>query len=304
MEKLKTKDNSYFYKGELYSRRPYSVSGEVVRIVTDNECNFCRRLKYEEYDVIDKGERIIDSIPVLNLFRDRYERSYNHLEKLPVNIQFMTPDKANKLFHPTGIRSWFFKKIDTGSKAEIFAGDILFRHPFFPNTYVEDISEVKLFQDRISCISALAGKLGASKVEGHAIWKGSSKRTMNISGGIDYQVYSLEGNYKEKQKEKYQKEFSLTDEFSGGTPDLKEAERYATEVGLINNSDIKNLIEVRKGNNPIKSRHIKISLSEEIEKMKAIAFKLNVVPTLALKGKYKETCETCNEVDFEFTIIF
>lgn len=304
MEKLKTKDSSYIYKGQLYAHNPSSIKGEVIRVLNDKDVNFCRKLKYKESETIDKGESIVDDIPVLNWFRNRYETKYNSLKKIPTSIQIMNVDKAQSLFFPSWLGRLFGAANVKLNKEQINEGDILFKHPFFPNTYVDDISEVTLFKDRISCISALAGKLGASKVEGHAIWNGTSKRSLNVSGEVQYQVYELDASFRSKEKEKYSREFVLSDTFGGGTPDIAEAERYAKEVGLIKNNDIQNLIEVRKGKNPIKSRHIKISLSDEIENLKSLAFKFSVIPIFSLNGKFKETCEKSTNVDFEFTIEF
>ena len=87
-----------------------------------------------------------------------------------------------------------------------------------------------------------------------------------FKGSIDspYADGSIEGV--NRTFEEIRNKIKLQSKFGGGEPNLEEAEAHLRQYQLLNDISMKSLIDQRRGKNPIQSRELTLSLSEEFKR--------------------------------------
>ena len=196
-------------------------------------------------------------------------------------------------------------------------GQILIKHPFKPNTFIDvNTTESEIFNEKISKLSNIAWNLGAKSLKGDFYISDQKERQHGINGQIKFKKISLSGSRKKELENYYKRSIKLEDDFIVG--DVAEwektevraqrweiARKEAEESGLINDEVIKSLINKLNPNHPIRNTREKYSfnLTNEINENIDLAFDLEV-KNINISPKYLEVLKNKKTVDFAFEIVF
>jgi len=208
--------------------------------------------------------------------------------------------------------------------SNVSEGDILFRHPFLPSTFVDaNFSEVEFFNQKIKSISKVCQELGATHIEAHAKWLDTKIIKKCIGGKITYyenpmsddEEYTKTKNqlgvtfatkFRKSEKERIEKEYRLIENYPGAS-NFNSAIEVSKTRGLGTDFDVQDLISKRMSANPIKNQTVKINLSRELTQAKSIAFGLIVATQIGPFGlgmRFGKSVSTLNEVEMEFHVDF
>ena len=190
-------------------------------------------------------------------------------------------------------------------------GQILMRHPFLSNTFVDiNYSQEDLFNDKINKLAEILQPLGVKALFGQAKWTQAKRREMDITGEGSIKIIDFSSEFKKShsvaeyckiKKEKLFPNAVLNKElYEIG---IIRAQKY----GLYNDSDIRSFIETRNpdlGPNVIGSDNISIELTKEVNNLMSIAFSLNYLPAFSINAKYKDTLEIINKVQMDIYVDF
>lgn len=130
------------------------------------------------------------------------------------------------------------------------------------------------------------------------------KMECSFGGNITTQTVSSNANYITSEKARIEKSYYISQHYAGSSPNIGKAENLTQIYGLSNDFDIKDLINSRSRNNSILSQDIRISLSEELNKSKEIAFSLNALSIFKLSGSIKDRMSILNSVNIALHIDF
>ncbi len=190
-------------------------------------------------------------------------------------------------------------------------GQILMRHPFAPNTYIDaNCTQVELFQDKVNKMALVLQMLGVKSVSGNAEWLERFKREKDADGHIGIKKIGVSGEYQNVQTAQEFSRISIKKEYPNAqlTPDFyARAIVRAKELGLYNDSTVRAFIESRNpeyGGNVLGSEHVTMELSKEYNELTSIAFSLNFLKVFEIGLNYKETIETVNKVTIDLDIKF
>ncbi|HEY9826775.1 MAG TPA: hypothetical protein V6D19_15140 [Stenomitos sp.] len=195
------------------------------------------------------------------------------------------------------------KKLDDSGLLE--PGNLLIQNPYDTSDYVIlDKASSTFALTKYLHFTTLCGLLGAREViveqievktlTGRQVFKGSLNNpfTEGKMEGVNTTFEEIRNNIK------------LQSKFGGGEPNIEEADDHLRQYQLSNDISMKSLIDQRKGTNPIKSRELILSLSEESKKnLKAITdIKVPVYANLQaqLEQIKKEVYEFTLSVKVEF----
>lgn len=188
-------------------------------------------------------------------------------------------------------------------EGKVYEGDILFKHPFLPNTYVDaKESEQTFFKQKLDCFSRVCQLLGAKSVTGQGMWVSQQQLTIDADGKVGYKCVELTGNIHTNEKSRLEQSYSLKETFLSSEPNISEAESLAKKYGLY--KEMQTLIEGRMYSNSLQSRNVTITLSDELNKEKEIAFSLNATKLFELSGTLKQTMGTVSTVKYEIHVEF
>lgn len=176
----------------------------------------------------------------------------------------------------------------------INVGDILMLHPYDKNTYVK--LDYDLISDKFNKITHLMHLLGA-KISRFEIEEFEcKKRTWKADGGVSYKGIdaSLKVKKENEVKQRYKKE---NEDESVGTRqnecDWFLAKEYAEDHNLMNDPDIREIIESRKPElkNKKQKKEIKVTMAKDLNDNLDIAFNLKAIKALSFSANYEETME-------------
>jgi hypothetical protein len=85
---------------------------------------------------------------------------------------------------------------------------------------------------------------------------------------------------------KFRAEIHLRDEFTGGSPDLESAERMLRRTGLWADPNLRALLDMRRGSNPLTARTLVLNLSSEAKNSLKIVGRLKLPTFLTLSVEY------------------
>jgi hypothetical protein len=156
-------------------------------------------------------------------------------------------------------------------------GNLVIQSPYNTSNYVhfDKASSNFAFTKYLHFIT-LCGLLGATEVIVEQIEIKTSKGKQLFKGALNslYATGNIEGI------EEIRKNLKITGDFDGGKPDLEEAEAHLRKYQLLSDTAMTSLIDQRKGSNPIKSREVTLSLSEESRKILKVVSDVKI-PTYA-----------------------
>ena len=146
-------------------------------------------------------------------------------------------------------------------------GNLLIQSPYDTSDYalLDKVSSVFTLAKYLHFIT-LCGLLGAREVTVEQVEVKTSKGKQVFKGDVNslYAKGNLEGE--SKIFEEIRNNISSKSRFNGAQPDLEKAEAHLRQYNLLNDTSMKSLIDQRRGSNPIKSRELNLSLSEESKK--------------------------------------
>lgn len=243
---------------------------------------------------------------VVHVVYDELSRNYGYYgnkNKLDKRLQIVSIDDAERLFDENGI---------TLMNCRPYERQILFRHPFAPNTYIDaaKCSQVELFQDKVNKMALVLQMLGVKSVSGNAEWHERFKREIDADGHIGIKKFGTSVEYQNAQSAQEFSKINIKKEYPNAqlTPDFyARATVRAKELGLYNDSTVRSFIESRNpeyGGNVLGSEHITMELSKEYNELTSIAFSLNFLKVFEIGFNYKETIETFNKVTIDLEVKF
>ncbi len=192
-----------------------------------------------------------------------------------------------------------------------YEGQILIRHPFLPNTFIDaNDSQEDLFKDKVNNVAEILQYLGVKCVYGQAKWTQTQRRILDINGDGSVKIVDFSEEFKKThsvadystiKKEKCYPNAQLTKEL------YDKAIVKAKSCGLYNDSDIRSFIESRNpelGSNVQGSDYFSIELTKEVNDLMSIAFSLSYLPAFKINANYKDTLEIVNKVQMDFYVDF
>lgn len=214
-------------------------------------------------------------------------------------LQIVSVDEAAELFKQSGIE-W----------DNFYEGQILFKHPFAPNTYVEaNYNPVELFRDKYTKMVSVLRFLGVKSVTVEKVWTEQFKREVEVNGNIGIKKFGANFDYDHKETSNTNNRYQMQYEFEGSsvTADMySKAIEYAKQCGLYNDIDVRGFLENRNPAYPNLQKHmsLEIDLSKEYNELTNIAFSLNVLKIFEIGFKYKETLEIVNKENMKLDVLF
>lgn len=190
-----------------------------------------------------------------------------------------------------------------------YQGQILIRHPFLPNTYIDaKYSQDQLFQEKVDKVSEILQYLGVKCVFGQAKWTQTKRRELDIKGGGSVKVVEFSGEYKKQHNVEDCSSIKMEKTYPNAilTQDLyNKAAQKAKSYGLYDQT--RSFIESRNpelGSNVQGTDYLTIELTKEINDLMSIAFSLSYLPAFKINANYKETLEIVNKVEMNIFVNF
>ncbi len=145
-------------------------------------------------------------------------------------------------------------------------GSVLIQSPFDKNRYENSQQAVERFAlDKHLLFSELCGLLGAREVTVERIERKNTEGKETVSFRSSFFI----GSGVETENEdlaSFCGKLTLHDKFQGGSPDVPAAEEHLRESGLLGDTDMRSLIDLRRNpNNPLTSRDINLNMTSEIK---------------------------------------
>lgn len=211
--------------------------------------------------------------------------------KLFLNEQLCILELTNKLDGSLA------RRIESSGLLE--TGILLIQSPYDTSDYVPLDRAPSIFAlTKYLHFTTLCGLLGAREVLVEQIEVKTLKGKQLFKGSLD-SLY-LTGNLKGESKlfEEIRNNIGIKSKFDGGQPNLEEAEAHLYKYHMLNDISMKSLIEQRKGRNPIKSRELTLSLSEESRKTLRVISDIRIPTHADLQAQL----EQIRKEVYEFTL--
>ena len=166
-------------------------------------------------------------------------------------------------------------------------GHILIQNPYDTNLYVEASSAPETFAlAKYTHFSMLCMHLGAKEcsVEQIEIKSKNGKMTFAANGGTP--TATIKGDISKEKFSRLSKQLFLTDNFNGSSPNIVDAENFLRTKGLLNDPNMKSLLDMRRGLNPIQKRTLTLNLSQEAKNNLNVATRLKTPAFVNLSADY------------------
>lgn len=212
-------------------------------------------------------------------------------------------DQVHLLVPSDEVSSSLEKKLENSGLLE--EGSLLIQNPYDSSDYVVLEKSASTFAlAKYLHFTTLCGLLGAREVTVKQIEVKTSTGNQLYKGSLN--SYTGTGNLEAQSQtlEQIRNQLKIRSTFPGGNPNIEEAEAHLNKYQLLSDHSMTSLIAQRSGSNPLQSRELTLSLSEEFKKnFKAIA-DINVPVYLDLQAQIdklkKEVYEFNLTVKVEF----
>jgi hypothetical protein len=171
--------------------------------------------------------------------------------------------------------------------SEIQEGDILIKHPFEPDTYLNVVdAKDEICKDKWFKISEIAQYLGATGFNIKEAIESIETRELDVNVGVSYKVTNARIDIKKKNELKEKLGIEIDDAFDGckiiSDESYKKAQELAKKYHLDNDAAIRSLIRMRDPSkeNSFRGRTIHCEMTKELNSALDIAFSLNVMPNV------------------------
>jgi hypothetical protein len=189
------------------------------------------------------------------------QHDLERLEYMPEGNELLLSEKVY-LFTPSDITTDSLEeKLD--SKGLLESGNLLIQSPYDYSDYVMlDKAPSTFALAKYLHFTTLCGLLGAKKVVAEQIEVKTLTGKQIFKGSLD-NPYNAKVEAVNRTFEEIRNNIKLQSTFDGCEPDLEAAEAHLRNYQLSNDISLKSLIDQRKGKNPIKTRELTLSISEE-----------------------------------------
>jgi hypothetical protein len=182
-------------------------------------------------------------------------------------------------------------------------GSMLVQSPFDPDTYEEaSLAPQRFALAKHMYFSMLCMYLGAKEVSVEQI----DLRTRTGKTSVDVKAERLgasgQVSIEAEELERFRAQMNLCDMFTGGPPDIAAAERLLRRTGLLVDSNMRTLIEMRRdGMNQLLTRKLTLSLSNEARSNLNVAGRLKVPKFVTLSVEYDRVIK--EQHDYTLTVV-
>lgn len=186
----------------------------------------------------------------------------DRLEYTPEGSDLLLSEQVHLLVPSYVTTNDLEEKLDSSGLLE--PGNLLIQSPYNSSDYVVLDKAYSTFSlTKYLHFTTLCGLLGAREVTVEQIEVKTLTGKQVFKGSVD-SLYA-DGNIEAVNRtfEEIRKKIKLQSKFDGGDPALEEAEAHLHQYQLLSDITMRSLIDQRKGRNPIKSRELTLSLSEE-----------------------------------------
>ena len=195
---------------------------------------------------------------------------------------------------------------------EVYENDVLIKHPFEPNTYLNLKDAVNVIKkDKWFKISEIAQKLGAKGFTIEEAKESIDTRRFDASLGLKYKPVKTGLDIKKEDELKEKLGTRVSDEFEGrkiiSEKSYKEAIDLANKYNLGSDPEIGSLIRMRdpKNENTVRSRSIHCEMTKELNSALDAAFSLNILPDVfSLDLNVKKIIETKETITLDILFEF
>lgn len=146
-------------------------------------------------------------------------------------------------------------------------GAVLIQSPFDKNRYENSQQAVERFAlDKHLLFSALCSLLGAREVTVERIERKNTEGKETVSFRGSSFIGSTGAETENEDLASFCGKLTLHDKFQGGSPDVPAAEEHLRKSGLLGDTDMRSLIDLRRNpNNPLTSRDINLNMTSEVK---------------------------------------
>jgi hypothetical protein len=178
---------------------------------------------------------------------------------------------------------------------------ILVQSPFDPDVYEEaSVAPDRFALTKHMYFSLLCMHLGAKEISVEQVDLQSGAEKISRGAGADRPVVGAKISVASEALDKFRAHMSLHDTFSGGKPDIDAAEQLLRKTGLLSDSTMYSLLEMRRStSNQMLSRKLVISLSSEAKTSLNIVGRLKS-PFVNFESDYEKI--TSKEYDYTVTV--
>jgi len=195
------------------------------------------------------------------------------------------------------------------SSGLLVPGNILIQNPHDPDIYFrESEAPVQISKSKIMYYQTFFSLLGVKSFQFKELANISDSISVEygLQAGAEYKQIGASGEVEIKNKIEnlFRNELSIGIQYSGGSPNIEEAEEWLREKRLYNDIILRNLLEIfKKGKNPIEKFEIKIRLLKELNNIFSILSGLNlsVLPVFSAKLKAGFNILTVSKSDYIVT---
>jgi hypothetical protein len=184
------------------------------------------------------------------------------LEYTPKGNELLLNEQIYLLVPTDSSESSLENNLESSGLLEI--GNLLLQNPYDSSDYASlDKASSKFALAKYLHFTTLCGLLGARLVTVEQLEVKTSRGKQLFRGSLEN--LCTQGNIEGESKtfQEIRNNIKIKSTFDGGQANLEEAEKLLRKYKLLNDISMKSLIDQRKGSNPIKSRELTLSLSEE-----------------------------------------
>lgn len=221
----------------------------------------------------------------------------DRLEYIPEGNELLLSEQVHLLVPSHLTTNDLEEKLD--SRGLLEPGNLLIQSPYDNSDYVVfDKASSTFALTKYLHFTTLCGLLGAREVTVEQIEVKTLTGKQIFKGSIDSLHSDGSIEVVNRTFEEIRNNIRLQSKFGGSDPDLEKAEAHLRQYQLLNDMSMKSLIDQRKGRNPIKSRELTLSLSEESKRNFQVVGNIKVPVYANLQAQIEKVSK---EV-YEFTL--
>ncbi len=219
------------------------------------------------------------------------------LEYTPGGNDLLLSEQIHLLVPSDEASSYLEKKLENSGLLE--EGALLIQNPYDSSDYVVLEKSASTFAlAKYLHFTTLCGFLGAREVTVEQIEVKTSTGKQLFKGSLNSSGVTGKLGAQSKTFEQIRNQLEIRSTFQGGNPNIEEAKAHLNKYQLLSDHSMTSLIAQRSGSNPLQSRELTLSLSEEFKKnFKAVA-DINVPVYLDLQAQI----EQLKKEVYEFTL--
>lgn len=222
----------------------------------------------------------------------------DRLEYTPNGSELLLNEQIHLLVPSYVTTSNLEEKLDSNGFLE--PGTLLIQSPYDTSDYVIlDKAPSTFALTKYLHFTTLCGLLGAREVTVEQIEVKTVAGKQVFKGSIDSPYTNGSIEVSDRTFEEIRNNIKLQSKFDGSEPNLEEAEAHLRQYQLLNDISMKSLIDQRKGKNPIKSRELTLSLSEDSKRNLQVATDIKIPVYASLQAQI----EKVRKEAYEFTLM-